>query len=308
MSRIEFFYPSFTKKAVTFTIDDGNKKYDTIFLDILRPAGIKGTFNLCSNISSPSMREELKEFYCGYGIANHCKYHPLVNLDGIEYRIAKERFDEATADPAFIYPVEEAKGFYWAIQPNGWRQMVLEEDYLRFVDEGQRELREIFGEGAARDYVWPYREMENERIRAYVKGKYRSVRKTGCTYDLDGFAIPRDKKSWSYNAVDTNLLEVMEKYENYPDDGELKFFAFGVHSYDFERDGRWDDLREFARRYGNRPDTYWYASVEDIFDYEEAVRSVNIKEGMIENPGPLMVYLTVDGDRITISPGKRITI
>ena len=100
----------------------------------------------------------------------------------------------------------------------------------------------------------------------------------------------------------------MEKYENYPDDGELKFFAFGVHSYDFERDGRWDDLREFARRYGNRPDTYWYASVEDIFDYEEAVRSVNIKEGMIENPGPLMVYLTVDGDRITISPGKRITI
>ena len=43
MKSIEFFYPSFTKKALTFTIDDGNMKYDAMLLDILKPAGIKVT-------------------------------------------------------------------------------------------------------------------------------------------------------------------------------------------------------------------------------------------------------------------------
>lgn len=307
MKKIEFFYPSFTRKAITFTIDDGNMTYDKKLLDILRPAGIKGTFNLCSDISYPK-GEELIEFYRGYGIANHCKYHPLTTRVGKEYRIAKECFSEDSADPAFIYAVEGREGFYWEMQPNGWRQLVFEEDYIRFVDEGQAELRQIFGNDSVRDYVWPYREMENSRVKEYVRGKYRSVRKTGCTYDLDGFAIPRDKKAWSYNAVDTNLLEVMERYEAYPDDGDLKFFAFGVHSSDFERDDRWDDLVAFAKRYGNRPDIYWYASVEDIFDYEEAVNAVKIGDESIENPTDVTLYLKIDGVEKILTPKMTLKI
>lgn len=301
MKDIEFFYPSFTRKAVAFTIDDGNITYDKKLLDILRPAGIKGTFNLCSDISCPK-GEMLTDFYRGYGIANHCKHHPLTASDEKKYILSKDAFDEAQADPSLIYPVVGKEGFFWRIEPNGWRQMVFEDDYIRFVDEGERELCAFFGMDSVKDYVWPYREMDNERVREYVKSRYRSVRKTGCTYDLDGFAIPRDKKAWSYNAVDTNLLEVMEKYEAYPDDGELKFFAFGVHSIDFERDDRWEDLRAFAKRYGNRPNEYWYASVGEIFDYEEAVQAVRIGEGRIENPTDITLYLKVGTEKRMLPP------
>ena len=307
MKRIELFYPLFTKKALTFTMDDGNMKYDAMLLDILKPAGIKGTFNLCSNIHEG--REEItREFYRGYDIANHSKYHPLVNYDGVEYIIADEAFDSETANKDYIYRVEGHDGFYWQMQPNGWRQMVFEKDFIKFVEYGKRELDEIFGEGSVRDFVWPYREQDNAAVKEYIRRTHRSARKTGCTIDLDGFSIPKDKKAWSYNANHINLLEVMEKYEAYPDDGDLKFFAFGVHSIDFERDSKWDDLKLFAKKYGNRPDTYWYASVGEIFDYEEALSLLEIKDTSVNNRSSITLYLAIDGERISISPGEIIKI
>lgn len=305
--KVQIFYPGFTRKALTFTIDDGNLKYDKMLLDILAPHGIKGTFNLCSNIHEG--KEELtREFYRGYGIANHCKYHPFVNFDGAELEIRDEEFDERTADPSCIYPVKDKPGFFWQIKPNGWRQMTFKDDFIRYVDEGRRELDAIFGEGRVRDYVWPYGEQNSAEVKEFIRKTHRSSRKTGCTINLDGFAIPKDKYMWSYNANDMNLLEVMEKYEAYPDDGELKFFAFGVHSIDFERDNKWEDLYTFADKYGDRPDTYWYASVEDIFDYEAAVKGIALTEGEIVNNSEIEVYLELDGKKISVKGKSTVRV
>ena len=301
MERLKVFYPGFVKKSITFTIDDGNMKYDAMLLDILKSAGIKGTFNLCSNFHE-GREAETKEFYRGYEIANHCKYHPLVNCSD-DLVISEDAFDEKTADAKFLYKVDGKEGFYWQMQPNGWRQMVFEDTYVRLVDESLAELTAIFGQGAVRDFVWPYREMQNDKVREHLVRTHRSLRKTGCTFDTTGFAIPSNKHAWSYNADHTNLLSVMEKYESYPDDGALKFFAFGVHSIDFERDDKWNDLSVFAEKYGNRPDTYWYASVGEIFDYEEAVASLKITESSVENTSNLTVYLEINGERKVLESG-----
>jgi hypothetical protein len=186
--------------------------------------------------------------------------------------------------------------------------MAFVDDYIRFVSEGLCELNEMFGNEKVKDFVWPYHEMANDKVKEYVKKTHRSVRKTGCTLDTTGFAIPSDKHAWSYNANHINLLEVMEKYESYPDDGALKFFAFGVHSIDFERDDKWGDLSVFAEKYGNRPDTYWYASIGEIFDYDEAVSSLKITESSIENPSNLTVYLEINGERKAIDPGCIVAV
>ena len=305
MKNIGFFYPSFTRKALTFTIDDGNMKYDSMLLDIVKPAGIKGTFNLCSNIHEG--KEELsREFYRGYGIANHCKYHPFVNFDGAELTVCDEEFDEQSADPQYIYPVKDKPGYFWQIKPNGWRQMTFVDNFIKCVDEGLKELNEIFGDGRVRDYVWPYGDQNSAEVKEFIKKTHRSSRITGCTVDRYGFALPCDKYAWSYNANHLNLLEAMELYEDYPDDGELKFFAFGVHSIDFERDNKWDDLRAFAAKYGNRHDTYWYASVEEIFDYEEAIKSLEISETEVKNKSAITVYLEVGGKKIALGAGETI--
>ena len=59
MKQIEtVFYPGWCKKAITFTIDDGNFEMDRKLLDIVRPAVIYGTFSLCSNHIDEKMAEQ----------------------------------------------------------------------------------------------------------------------------------------------------------------------------------------------------------------------------------------------------------
>ena len=94
----------------------------------------------------------------------------------------------------------------------------------------------------------------------------------------------------------------MEKYESYPDDGSLKFFALGVHSWDFERDSRWDALTEFAEKYGDRPNDFWYATVGEIFDYEDAARQLVISADGVYNPSSLPIYINIEGRREIVSP------
>ena len=282
-------------------------KYDKILLDILKPVGIRGTFNLCSNLHVG--KEALtRDFYDGYGIANHCKHHPLASSDSVEYIISDEPFDEKSADATKLYKVDGRDGFFWKMQPNGWRQMVFTDEYVCLAKESLDELNTIFGEGRVRDFVWPYGEQNNSAIKEYVYSTHRSTRRTGCTRSLDGFAIPKNKNAWSYNADHSNLLDVMAAYEAYPDDGELKFFAFGVHSVDFETHNKWDDLKTFADMYGNRPDDYWYATVEEVFDYEDAVSHLCVKEDRVDNPSSLTVYITCDGERIVIPPHQSVSI
>ena len=307
MKKVEIFYPSYTKKALIFTIDDGNMVYDKKFIDILAPAGIKGTFNLCSNIHE-GKEEQTLDFYSGYDVSNHCKYHPLINYDGVEYDLSEDAFDEASADDSKIYRVEGREGFFWVKRPNGWRQMVFEADFLSYIKEGKEELERIFKGREVKDFVWPYGNQDNAAAHEFIRRTHRSSRKTGCRCDTDGFNIPADKYSWSYNADHLNLLEVMEKYEAYPDDGQLKFFAFGVHSIDYETAGCWDTLRAFAEKYGNRPDTYWYTTVGAVFDYDEAVSMLEKSEDRLLNRSGLDIYLAIDGVHTVIGPGEEVVI
>ena len=95
---IKRYFPGFTPKAITFSIDDGNEKYDEIFLDIVRPAKIKGTFNLYTKINDVEMSEQLRKRYEGYEISNHCKRHPFAFNVEKEYSFSDDVFDPETAD------------------------------------------------------------------------------------------------------------------------------------------------------------------------------------------------------------------
>ena len=307
MSKIEVCYPSFTKKAITFTIDDGNMVYDKKLTDILAPAGIRGTFNLCSNIHE-GREEETLAFYSEYDVSNHCKHHPLINYDGVDYILSEDEFDEATADDSRIYRASGRPGFFWVKRPNGWRHMVFEDDFLSYIKEGKEELERLFCGREIKDYVWPYGNQDNAAAHEFIKKTHRSSRITGCTAGKDAFNIPLDKYAWSYTANHLNLLEIMEEYEAYPDDGELKFFAFGVHSIDFERDERWDSLRAFAEKYGNRPDVYWYTTIGELFDYDEAVRMLEKDSKRLINRSSSNIYLKIDGEPTVLGAGEEVLI
>lgn len=296
------FFPGWTRKSLTFTIDDGNIPTDTKFLAILKPYGIRGTFNLNSDRLRAFSPQGYREFYRGYEIANHCKYHPFALPEDNALPFAEEPFDEATADPGKLYPTG-VPGCYKRHQSTGWRNVADTDTYIRLAEEGRLELEKVFGIGNVESFVWPFGEQTNPKVfEALRKADYTDIRKTGSTLDTTGFALPADRMAWSYNANHLELLAAMEIYEAWPDDGQLKFFAFGVHSVDWERSGNWNELEEFAHRYGNRPEDYWYAGVREIFAYEDAVAQLEITEESITNPTDVTLYLKIDGKRILLPP------
>ena len=78
------YFPGWVRKSVTFTMDDGVLDTDTKFLNIVRSAGVKGTFNLLVPYYSRLSREGYLEMYSGYEISNHTKTHPLAMADGVD--------------------------------------------------------------------------------------------------------------------------------------------------------------------------------------------------------------------------------
>lgn len=294
------YFPGYTRKAITFTLDDGNVRYDRALLDVVRPAGIRGTFNLCSTDAlSP---EEYRSLYKGYEIANHVHRHP---------EAIGERFD-SFARVSVPYPAEGAQagvlyatdteGLYRFVNRRGRPQYVAEvEPYMTLTDRATELLRAVFGPSAAQGFVWPYSEQPNEELKARLRTHgFAYMRKTGSVLASTGFAMPLDRMAWSYNADDAQLLACAEDFAAYPDDGELKFFAFGVHAVDFEAHARWDDLRSFCERFGNRPDEYYSAPVIDLFRYEDAVYALRITDEGIENASDICLFGTVDGERVTL--------
>lgn len=297
------FFPGWVRKSITFSIDDGNVRYDSIFLSYVKPAGILGTFNLCSNgLTRLPSAQAYRDFYLGYEIANHCKYHPYCFEDGATYDIAEEKYDEQKADEGRIYPTEVAN-LYQRHYPQGWRYVADTEGYCRFADDGRAELEAVFGKGKIGGFVWPFNEQNNAELIAHLKREgYYGIRKgvRGGLCDTEGFSLPKDPMRWIYTVNDTTLAEYAPIYEAYPDDGTLKMFCIGVHSVDFENSGSWGVLADFCARYGNRPETFWYATVGDIFAYDAAVKSVAVRDGSIENPSDIDLCILVDGKRVTL--------
>ena len=298
---IKKYFPGFTAKAITFSIDDGSLTYDKIFIDIVRPAGIKGTFNLYFGGEKRQLSdEEYREFYRGFEISNHCNRHPFAFNKDKEYNFTDDVFDIETADQKLVYKTNR-EGVYRIYHRNYWATIATTEAYLELAEEGRRDIEEIFGKGSVKGFVWPYGKQNDDVLfERLKKSGYSSIRKAYST----GFSLPEDKMDWGVNADSSNFENKIFEFDALPDDGELKYFCIGLHSVDFERAGKWNDFRDFAERYGNRPDDFWYASVCEIFEYDEAIKSISVNEKKLVNPSDKELYISINDKKYIISPNS----
>ncbi len=308
MQKILFRFPGFVRKTITFTIDDGNVPLDQKFIAITKPAGIRGTFNLCTPLGFFDTADDYRKFYEGYDIGNHCRYHAYPFTEDREVILKDELFPgNETADKAFGYRTEEPD--LYRIYTYAWTYLAGDDKYMELVDDCQKELESVFGKEHVHGYIWPCGQQRNPAVfRRLIDYGFQSVRGVRCSKNSTNFAIPEDRMCWTYNADNMCLNEVAELFDSYPDDGGLKFFCFGVHSHDFENAHNWDVLETFAARYGNRPQDFWYSTVHEVFDYEDAVRAVRITGSSITNPSSLDVYAKIDGEKIVIPAGETLNL
>jgi uncharacterized repeat protein (TIGR02543 family) len=301
------YYPGFVRKAVTFTLDDGLYQHDKKVVDILKPYGFTGTFNINNpaTVSDPTI-------YAGFEVANHNILHAVVMKDAYKEReFVDEYLPSEGADTTKVYLASRTvdgkvvDGMYYVFIGNSWHPMASDETYAKYLEWTTVELEKIFGEDAIVGFAYPHGNQYNDAIIAYLKEKgYLYGRRTGNLKDTTGFALPTDRYTWTYNADHNCLLSVMKSYDEYEDDGELKMFAFGVHAKDFETYDKWGDLERFAELYGNRPQDFWYATNREIFEYEDAVKALVISDEGIINNSKVDVFVTVDGIKTLIGAGE----
>ena len=299
------YFPGWVRKAVTFTMDDGIRQHDEKFLSIVRPAGILGTFNLY--MLNVEMADIYRELYKGYGIANHCKNHANVFRDGVDYSvlITDDPWPGAeVADQEKIYRHPRIEGLYYHfVKGYSWHPIADTEHYIQFAMETHRELEEIFGEGVVKGFVYPNGNQQNQAVIDFLISQgYTNIRRTD-PLAKDNFSMPATRYAWTYNANHTNLLTLMKQFDALADDGELKMFSFGCHPKDFDTNSKWEDLYIFAATYGYRPDDFYYGTVDDIFDYEDALKMSTIENGaVVNNSETISIYFKVGGENIVLAP------
>ncbi len=305
----KYFFPGFVKKCITFSIDDGYLEMDKKFIDIVKPAGILGDFNLVGNRLDLNDPQKYLDLYEGFGVANHVSFHPFCMDPEKTYTVADEPFDAATADPEKIYPTEN-EGLYRFHRPNGWRLICSREKYISLVKDGKERIEAVFGKGSCRGFVWPYSKQKDEELQREIeKLGYTELRNSPQIGDTTDFAFPADRTCWYLNTAHKVLIDcanAFEKYEN--PEGRLCFFSFGIHSVDYEREGTWDLLHELADRFGNRPETYYSGTVEHLFDYQDAIEALDITGDVLNNDSDLDLYLTVDGERKVLRAHSSLTL
>ena len=296
------YYPGFVRKSVTFTLDDGIYQYDKKVVDILKPYGFTGTFNINNpaTVTDPAI-------YDGFEVANHHILHAVAVKPDYAAREMVNEYLPTDADTAKVYLAsrtvdgEKVDGMYYVYIGSSWHPMAADETYIKYLEWTTEKLDKMFGEGTIVGFAYPHGNQYNDAIIAYLKeAGYLYGRRTGNLKASTGFALPRDRYTWTYNADHNCLLTVMADYDKYADDGTLKMFSFGVHAKDFETGNKWGDLETFAKTYGNRPEDFWYATNRQIFEYEDAIKALEISEEKIVNPSPVTVYITVNNEKVII--------
>ena len=112
-----------------------------------------------------------------------------------------------------------------------------------------------------------------------------------------------ERFTWSFNTMHRDLLSMMKKFEELPDDGELKMFSFGVHAKDFETSDMWGDLQVFADTYGHRNAEFFYGTVDDIFAQEDAIKSATVEgDVVVNNSYTTEIYFKVNDKKVKLTP------
>lgn len=268
-------FPNFSKKALTFSYDDGVRA-DKRLIAILDKYGLKGTFNINGNgfvkeeTELKMSKEETINLYKNtmHEVAIHGYTHPsLAELDQavITHEIIKDR--EALED---IFGCV-VKGMAY---PNG------------SIDDRVVETLRVCGVEYARTIV-----------------------------STEKFDIPTDWLRLPATCHHNNprLMELAKtfveagKARHYWYDTPMLFYVWG-HSFEFDKNNNWNVIEEFAEYIGGR-EGIWYATNGEIYEYVKAFERLrfSVTGTFIHNPSAIDVYFCFRGKNILIPAGKTVS-
>lgn len=267
------------EKAVTLSYDDGVHQ-DKRLVQIMDKYGIKGTFNISSNMigktgaSSRAMSaEEIVDTYTksGHEVAIHGHTHPYL-----------ETLDSG--------------------------HCVFE------VIENRRILENILGT-IVKGCAYPFGTYSDEVVDILKKCGIKYARTVESTHRFD---VPVDwlRMPATCHHNDEKLFELLDEFLNPKMIRKPLLFYLWGHSYEFDNDNNWDRIEKFCDMIGGHDDI-WYATNIEICEYVEAYNSLEVSADgtMVYNPTMIDVWFyddsvggTYNGNVYCVKHGETIVI
>ena len=126
----------------------------------------------------------------------------------------------------------------------------------------------------------------------------------------DDFAMPENFLTWKATCHHShNLMENARRFADLHKTQYLYMMYVWGHSYEFPRDDIWGLIEEFCEFIGGRDDI-WYATNIEIVDYMNAAKNLKFtaKGDMVYNPSAITVWLSVDGNIVSVAPGETVDL
>ena len=269
-------FPEFRRKAVTLSYDDGVRE-DKRLIEIMNKNGLKGTFNINSELFGKSLAER---------------------------RMTREEVMELFADSPHEVAIHGARHLSLA--------EVDEAIATREVIKDREQLENMFGriiKGMAYSNG-----SYNTQVVEILKNCGISYART--TVDTEGFSVPNDWLMMPATCHHNHprLMELAKKFieakeSRYQWANKPMLFYLWGHSYEFADNNNWEIIEEFAEYIGKRSDI-WYATNGEIYDYVQAYTRLkySVDGKIIHNPTDQDIYLCYYGKQVLIPATETIKI
>ena len=274
MSNLFMRFPNGCNKALTLSYDDGLEQ-DIHLMAVLKPYGIKATFNLNSGLMPPEGTvfpptrfdrvmppRQAKAAYSGtpHEVAVHGNQHP------------------------FLDQLPQAQVTYDLLK-----------DRLR--------LEALF-DTTVNGMAYPYGK--------HTPAVTAAARAAGIVYsrtieNTHWYGLPENWLQWhpTCHHDDPDLMPLAEEFvRGRPNDAPWLFYLWG-HTFEFDCNQNWSVIEDFCRTVGNQPHIF-YATNKEIYTYIEAYRRLEFDTAMsrVTNPSSIPLWFDLDGVLYRVGGGE----
>jgi len=278
VAKIYLRFPRGLAKALTLSYDDGVEQ-DMRLVEILDRYGLRCTFNINSGLYTP----EGTVFPSGQIHRRMTEKQVLKTFLGSAHEVACHSLTHPYLDK--LPPAMAA----------------------REIIKDRENLEKQFGT-IVRGMAYPYG--------TYSDSLVEILKSCGIVYartveSTNSFGIPTDwlrlKPTCHHDSPE--LMDLARKFaEEKADRSPWLFYVWG-HSYEFEANGNWHVIEEFAGYTGGRDDI-WYATNIEIYDYIDDYNRLqfSVEGTRVKNPTARTLWFEYDGRLYEIGPGETTEI
>lgn len=270
-------FPGGKKKCLTLSYDDGVIQ-DERLMSIMKAYGLKGTFNLNSNL------------WADRDYDDSAKAHRRMTL---------ERAQKLYKDSGMEIAVHGAN--------HPWLEQLPLNICTRELLDDRRELEHQFG-GIIRGSAYPFGTYNEDVIKSLECCGIVYSRTVHSTYS---FELPQNWLALNPTChhKDPRLPELIDRFLNGSIWSKPYFFYLWGHSYEYDWDNNWEIIENLGKQLGGRDDV-WYCTNIEAYDYIHAFSRLIYDVDMTQcyNPTAYTLWFADDQNMYKIGPGETLTL